>query len=163
MLFRQSRPDISALLAKIPSRRAEAEMLAAIDGGEDSYPGPPADAFLDRHTSPRNLEYDVARQQEVGASNSYQAVAAFTTQAASTPGRHRLPFSKHGPATGLPVSQGTPRGSGQGTTTGENAGPATLPGLPKVDAPRQERAAFLSKHRFFFPGRVPVSGVLVQP
>lgn len=167
-MFSQTRPDILELLVKVPFRGAGAERLAAVDGGGDSYPGPPADAFGDPRACPCNRGYDVARQQEVGASNPYHAVAAFANQAASTPGPHGVPFNKRGPATGLPVPQGTPRGSGQGTATGENAGSATLlPGLPEVDAPRQERAAFFSKHKiclaFRLPGCVPARGVLAQP
>ena len=77
-LLRQACPDISALLAKIPPRGAGAERLAAMNGGGDSCPGLAADAFRDLHAFPRNRGYDVVRQHEVGASNPYNDVAAFT-------------------------------------------------------------------------------------
>lgn len=89
-------------------------------------------------------------QREVGAGNSYPAVAVFTNQAVSMTGRHGVPFAQRASATRFLVVPGAPRSLTQGVNTGEGARPATLPGLPRADDPLQERATFLAKHTICF-------------
>ena len=150
-MFRQARPDIAAMLGRAPGRGAGGERLAAMgdDGDDRGQPGqgPLAGGFRDLHDG---RGYDVVRQPEAGADSFYPEVAAFTNQAASTPGRHGVPFAKRGPATRPPVAAGAPGSFSQGTNTGEGARPAASPGVPRADAPRHERAAFLAKHRICF-------------
>lgn len=62
-LFRQSGPDIAALLGKARSRRARLGRHAAMgDSGNIRLdePGPPADAFHDPHAAPHDRGYGIA-------------------------------------------------------------------------------------------------------
>ena len=159
-LFRQSRSDIAALLGGTATASSHRDAFAAMGRGEGVFdqwnPAPPA--------SPRDQEYDVSRRQGADAlhygtgghrseaDQQYPAVAAITNQAASTPGQHGVPFGKDGPLAGPRRPQWVSRGGSQGSNAGGagSAPPPSLPGLPAVDATRQERAAFLSRHKLCF-------------
>ena len=153
-LFHQTSSDIAATLAK---RGAWVERLAAVGDGGNSFgqlhPGPPAEAFHDANTLCHNWGYNMARRQDA---EEDPTVVAFTNQAASTPGRHGVPFGKRGPAAGPPAPQRASRGFNQSAGGSEAA---ALPGLPGVDAPHQEWSAFSMKHKvcfaFAFQGACP--------
>ena len=129
------------------------------DGG-DTYgqlnPVPPAEAFHDASTPPRNWGHDTARRHEEGG--DHPTVVALTSQAASTPERHGVPFGKRVHAAGPPAPQGSSGVLNDSAGVSEAAAQAALAGWPGVDVPRQERPAFL-KHWicfvFVFQGACP--------
>lgn len=82
------------------------------------------------------------------ADQQYPAVAVITNQPASTPGKYGVPFGTEGPFAESHRPQWASRGPSQGRRSG-GAGSA-LPWLPAVDASRQQRVAYFSKHKLRF-------------